>query len=237
MEGLAQNFTQYLNTNPLLAVALVFAAGVATGFTPCTYPLIPITVGIVGADAAKSKLRGFFLSLLYVLGFAVVYAALGLLAGLTGQMFGTVASSPWTSLIIGNFFLYFGLALLEVVPIPFLSYISSMNTPGRFTGRGLWYIPLVGGGSALVAGTCTAPILGALLTFVAVKGNALVGGILLFFFALGMGVLLIAVGTFTGLVTSLPKSGRWLTIMPKVFAALFIITAEYFLVEAGMRWF
>lgn len=87
--------------------------------------------------------------------------------------------------------------------------------------------------SGLVVGPCTAPVLGALLLYVGSSGNVALGMSLLFVFALGMGALLVLLGTFTGMLAGLPKSGRWLVLVKKGFGALMILAGEYFLVEAG----
>ena len=92
---------------------------------------------------------------------------------------------------------------------------------------------LFGLGSGFVAAPCTAPVLAVLLTFAGASGHALFGFFLLFFFALGMGTLLLLVGTFTGLVTSLPKSGLWLERVQKGLGFFLILVGEYFLIRMG----
>src|SRR5512146_228199 len=101
-EGIARN-------SPGLALVLSFAGGVLASFTPCTYPMMPITVAFIGGKARGSKRKGFVLSVFYVLGLAIVYSSLGIFAALTGQMFGAITASPWTYLIVGNIVLFFGL--------------------------------------------------------------------------------------------------------------------------------
>src|SRR5438067_1154456 len=95
-----------LSSSPLTAVPLLFAAGVLTSLTPCIYPMIPITVGIVGGQATgsgpRSARRPVALTLIYVLGLALVYSWLGLLAGMTGSIFGTVSSNPWLYFAMAN---------------------------------------------------------------------------------------------------------------------------------------
>ncbi len=80
-----------LRHEPLAAVPVLFAAGLATSLTPCVYPMIPITAGILGGAGASGISRGrtAVLTAAYVAGLALVYALLGLLAGLTGSLFGT----------------------------------------------------------------------------------------------------------------------------------------------------
>src|SRR5438128_4350822 len=97
-----------LALNPLLAVAVLYLGGVLTSLTPCIYPMIPITAAIVGgqsvgdAGAPRARWRPVVLTLAYVAGLAVVYAGLGLFAGLTGTIFGTVSSNPWLYFAMAN---------------------------------------------------------------------------------------------------------------------------------------
>ena len=101
-----------LQHRPLVAVPLLFGAGLVTSLNPCIYPMIPITAGtLAGVDAqGRSRRRTVALTLTYVTGLALFYAILGLIAGLTGSLFGTIGSSPWARLAIGNVLVVFGLA-------------------------------------------------------------------------------------------------------------------------------
>src|SRR5512147_2552048 len=102
-------FETMTQTQPFLALLVAFAGGVVAGFTPCAYPMLPIIVAFTGSKARGSRLRGLLLSILYVFGMAVVYAALGAFAALSGQMFGTLAANPYVYLFVANVCLFFGL--------------------------------------------------------------------------------------------------------------------------------
>jgi len=212
---------------------LVFLAGILVSFTPCVYPLIPITAGFIGASSSGAKARGFFLSLFYVLGIALAYSGLGAFAALTGSLFGEIATSPWTYLAIGNIFLLLGLSMMDAFTLPLPGFLKSHGQGSK--KRGLLGAFLIGLSSGFIIGPCTAPALGAILAYVASKQNIFFGTTLLFTFAFGMGLILMVVGTFSGLVSSLPKSGKWLNITKKVFAFILIACAEYFIIKAGKR--
>ena len=94
IEGFIANLSQYLEGSVMLAFAAAYLGGVLISFTPCTYPLIPVTVGLIGAQGASSRLRGFFLSLFYVAGMAATYAALGTAAAMSGRLFGQMQTTP-----------------------------------------------------------------------------------------------------------------------------------------------
>lgn len=231
MEGLIKNFELYLEGAPLLALLTAFAAGVLTSFTPCVYPLIPVTIGIIGAKGATRRAHAFFLSLLYVIGLACVYAGLGIFAALSGHLFGTIGSSAWTYLVVGNLFILFALSMLEVLSLQIAFPCAGRVGKGR--SQGFLSAFFFGCVSALVAGPCTTPVLGALLTYVATRQNVVFGGLMLFVFALGMGFLLVLVGTFTGILAALPRSGAWMVTLKKVFGVLMLGIGEYFIFKAG----
>jgi cytochrome c-type biogenesis protein len=221
-----------LKDQPVAAAAALFVAGLATSLTPCVYPMIPITAGILGgAGTTRSRSRSAVLTLSYVLGLALVYSLLGLVAGLTGSLFGTVSSNPWSLFIMANLLLVFGLALLEVftvaVPAGVMSRISRIDVssvPGVF---------LMGATSGLVAAPCGAPAFAAVLTFVTTTRSAWLGFLYLFVFSLGLTALLVVVGLVSSGVGALPRSGNWTRRVKQLGGLLLIGMAEYYFVQMG----
>ena len=59
IESLTNNLETAIQSAPIVAIFISLAAGIATSFTPCVYPLIPITVGLIGAKGSTTRLRGF----------------------------------------------------------------------------------------------------------------------------------------------------------------------------------
>ncbi len=224
------NIESLIQSNPALAFIAVFLAGVAVSFTPCVYPVIPLTLGFIGARSAGGKWKGFFLSLIYVLGMATTYALLGAFASLSGKLFGEIGSSPVSYFIIANVCLVLGLSMLDVFQIPQISFVS-LRLPQKKGGYFGAYV--VGLFSGLIVGPCTAPVLAVILVYVGTKQNLLYGFSLLFAFGYGVGFLLILLGTFTGLLTSMPQSGVWLERIKKLFGWFLILAAEYFLIKMG----
>ena len=229
MDSIFFQLDSYLQTSLLTSLVVAFAGGLLASLTPCVYPMIPITAGVIGhANIGGSRLRGFLLSLIYVTGMSLAYAALGIFAAATGQFFGAINSSPWAFLLVGNVILFFGLGMLDVVAIPTLA--------GRFSSKqlGVFGIFLAGISSALVAGPCTTPVLGTLLAYTASSQHIILGGVLLFVFSLGMGALLVGVGTFSSFLTALPRSGAWMVKIKRWMGVLMLLLAEYFFIRAGM---
>ncbi|MDD2463917.1 MAG: cytochrome c biogenesis protein CcdA [Desulfobulbus sp.] len=232
MEYLLSQFDTYLQSSLIASVLIAFAGGMLASLTPCVYPMIPITAGVIGhANIGGSRWRGFGLSLTYVVGMALTYAALGVFAAATGRFFGAINSNPWTFLVVGNIILLFGLGMLDVIQLP--------TYAGRWGAQrlGLGGIFLAGITSALVAGPCTTPVLGTLLVYTASTHSLIAGGVLLFAFSLGMGALLLGVGTFSSFLASIPRSGAWMVKIKKGMGLLMLGLAEYFFIKAGSLFF
>lgn len=223
-----------LQHSPLAALAMLFGAGVLTSLTPCIYPMIPITAGVIAGSTGvvPSRLRTLLMTLTYVAGLALFYALLGLLAGLSGSLFGTVASNPWARFATGNLLLAFGLAMLDVIPIPAPQRLTAWA--GRLGGGSYPALFLLGATSGIVAAPCGAPAFAAVLTWVTTTQSAVLGFFYLFVFSLGMTTLLVAVGLFSGTLAALPRSGRWMVWTKRAAGFLMIAMAEYYFIQMGM---
>jgi cytochrome c-type biogenesis protein len=218
----------------ILDYFLAFGQGVLVSFTPCVYPLIPITAGfIAGVNTHGSRLMGFVISVIYVLGLALSYCALAAIAAYTGKFFGKIQNNPFIFLIVANIFIFFALVMLDVISLPALG----IDVRDKVRPRNLWAVFLFGATSGLIVGPCTSPFLAGLLTMVSLKQNVFYGVSLLFVFSYGVGFLLILVGTFSGVMSVLPKSGPWLLRIKQLSALILIIAAQYFLIKAGRLWF
>ena len=227
-----------LSGNPALAIPLVFAGGVLTSLTPCIYPMIPITAAIVGGAQAQAgapgaaRWRPLGLTLTYVVGLALVYSMLGLFAGLTGTLFGTVSTNPWLYFLMANVLILAALAMLDVLPVrvpaALLSRASTAGTAGRYSGA-----LVMGALSGLVAAPCSAPVMAAVLTWVSTTHSAALGFVYLFVFSLGMCTLLVVVGLSSGTLTRLPRAGVWMVWVKRVFTLVMLAVAEYYLVKGG----
>ena len=222
-----------LAASPLLAIATLFGAGVLTSLTPCVYPMIPITVSVISGSTEKgqSRARTVGLTLTYAVGLATLYAILGLIAGMTGSLFGTISASKWALLAIGNLLLIFGLFMLDVMPIPIPQKL--MDLAGRQGGGSYGAVLLLGATSGIVAAPCGAPAFAVVLTWVAASRAGLMGFVYLFVFSLGMTALLVVVGLFSGSLAMLPKSGAWMVWVKRIAAVIMFAMAEYYFFQAG----
>jgi len=236
IETFVENAARYLQDSALLAYLAVYVGGVLVSFTPCTYPVAPLTVAFIGARSSGSRSKGFFLSLVYVFGMSLTYTAIGAVAALTGKLFGQVQSNPWTFFAMANVCLFMGLSMLDVFTLPIRTPRFVARLQPREKTRGALGAFFVGAASGLVLGPCTAPVLAVLLSFAATRESVPYAMSLLFVFSFGMGTLLIILGTSAGFLANLPRSGTWMIRVSKLFGWLMIAAGEYFLIQAGMLW-
>ncbi len=175
-------FEAYLSGTSLMAYVMAYFAGLMVSFTPCIYPMIPVTVAYIASQSSGSRIRGFILSLFYVLGTSFTYTVMGYAAAVSGQLFGQIQTSPWTYFFVANICILMGLSMLGVFTLPLPRLLS--DRPAR-PGRGLLGAFVLGASVGLILGPCSAPVLGVLLGYVATQQNPLFGTSLLFVFALG----------------------------------------------------
>lgn len=229
-------------SNPAVAIPVLFAGGVLTSLNPCIYPMIPITAAIVGGQEVASvnggtrkRTRPILLTLTYVLGLAAVYSLLGVVAGLTGTLFGAVSTNPWLYFAMANLLLLTALAMFDVLPVrvprSLMERASNAGTAGRFSGAFV-----MGAVSGLVAAPCGAPIMAAVLTWVTTTQSGALGFVYLFSFSLGMCALLVVVGVSSAALARLPRSGHWMVRVKRVFGIVMLGVAEYYLIKMGQLW-
>lgn len=212
-----------------------FLGGLLVNLTPCVYPLIPITVSVIGAKGASSRGKAFTLAFFYVLGLSAVNAALGLIAGFSGQRVGFMFDKWYV--VLGVAVLLFVLAL-GMFGVYSLQLPPSLQTKlNRFGGEGPAGVFVMGLVAGVVASPCSTPVLsGITLTIVAgnvgwAKGAALMG-----MFSAGLGLPFLVLGTFSGLLTSLPKSGNWMNTVKYVMGLGLIVGGYYFFEKAVPDW-
>lgn len=222
-----------LSDNPFLALGALFGAGVLTSTNPCVWPMIPITFSVISGTAGEGqpRRRTIGLTLTYALGLALLYSLLGVIAGLSGTVLGSIGASFWALFATGNLLLFFSLFMLDVFPVPvpkrLLAWASSRG------GGSYRAVFLLGATSGIVAAPCGAPAFAVVLTWVVAEQAGLMGFVYLFTFSIGMTAVLIAVGLFSGTLAVLPKSGTWMIWMKRAAAVIMIGMAQFYLIRAG----
>lgn len=234
-------FAQAMREDGLLAVLLlIFFAGVMSSLTPCVYPLIPITIGLFGARAAESRWQAFSLSSVYVLGIVITYSILGVVAASLGSVFGGAMQNPWVLGSIAFVFLLLGLSSMGAIPFRLPGDLQTRLSQTGGTGYlGALLMGLVAG---VIAAPCVGPIVAGILVYVAQQQSLLLGWGLLATFALGMGMLFLVLGTFSSLLSRIPKSGPWMEAVKTFFGVVFLAMALFYArflipeVSEAVRW-
>ncbi len=219
-----------------LVIASFFGFGLLLSFTPCVFPMVPILSGIiVNHGHAVTHARAFWLSLAYVMGMAVTYAAVGVAAGFSGTLLSAALQNAW---VLGGFALVFVVLSLSMfgfyeLQLP-AALQSRLSEEANRQGGSFGAIAVMGALSALIVGPCVAaPLAGALL-YIAQTKDAVLGGAALFAMALGMGAPLILVGVFSR--SLLPKAGPWMEAVKKFFGVIMLATALWLVTPVIPVW-
>jgi len=200
--------------------------GLLLTFTPCVLPMIPILSGIIAGEGAElNKLRALALSLSYVLGMAIAYAAAGIAAAFSGSLIAAALQSAW---VLGSFALVFVVLALSMfgfydLRLPGFLHHRLHHAHRRLQGGRVASVAAMGVLSAVIVSPCVAaPLAGALL-YISQTRDVALGGAALFAMALGMGVPLIVVGVSEGAL--LPKAGAWMNGVKRFFGVLLLAVA------------
>ena len=196
---LIDNIEQIVAAYPLLAFGAVFLAGVLSSASPCVLATIPLVVGFVGGYTEGDRWKAFRYSLAFILGLSLTFTAFGAAAGLLGTMFGTLGG--WWYVAAGGVALVMGGQMMGLYEIALP--VKRDFRPKRGGVAGAFLLGLFFG---VVSSPCATPVLVVLLTFVATKGQVLYGVALLFTYAIGHCLLMLAAGTFTGFIESFVKA-------------------------------
>jgi len=222
-----QEFVQKADTlwlQLLLAVLL----GLLLSLTPCIYPMIPITIGILHSHGKKSLLFNFLGSLSYAMGIATTFACLGLFTAYAGAQFGSLLSNPIFVLVFVGFLGYMALSMLGIINLYIPSFMQrQINVKSKFGPFVTAF--LFGAISGTVASPCVSPGLALILGIVATLGNKLLGFLLLFCFGIGLSIPLVIIGTFSSSLYFLPQSGQWMEEIKKCIGILMLGMCLYFL--------
>ena len=212
---------------------IAFGTGLLTSFTPCIYPMIPITIGILQSQASTSLFRNFLVAFSYVLGISTVYASLGYVAATSTVIFGQWLANPWLIFFMILLFIYLAFSMFGFYEI-YMPKIMK-GTGKQVSPKGsIAYSYLFGLISGAAASPCLTPALAILLGYVAKQGSPVLGFMTLFSFSLGMGVILVAIGTLSASTMSgkksfIPRAGLWMNDIKTVFGFLLLGVCAYFL--------
>lgn len=235
-EAPASEFDKALGKGIFFALFVVFGMGFLTSLTPCIYPMIPITLAVLGARTkGQSKLKSFSVSFTYVLGLALTYSLLGVVAAMTGSLFGSALSNVYVVTAIALVFVVMGLSMYGLFELQVPAFLrNSVGTAQTGSGYGGAFI--TGMIAGVVASPCVGPVLVSVLTYIAQTKNMALGFMFLFSFAMGMGVLFMVLGTSSNLISKVPKAGSWMDATKFVFGTAMIGMALYYIAPLYPNW-
>ena len=203
-----------------------FIAGLLLTFTPCVLPMVPIISGIiVGQGENLTTKKAVMLSVAYVLGTALTYTMMGALAGATGEQLQSYFQNVWVIGGMSLVFVFMALSMFGLFNVQLPSFIQSkLNSQSDgMKGGSLPMVFLLGMISALILGACVSPVLISFLGVAIAKGDAVLGGAMMFAMAMGMGIPLILLGFGAGKL--LPKAGMWMDKVKYVFGIMLMAVA------------
>ena len=225
--SLFSSFENSLSSNLPLAFLFVFLAGVLTSFTPCIFPMLPITLSILGHNAEnRTRMQNFLRSLIYVCGIATTYSILGVIAAFTGSLFGAALTNSYV--IAGLCLLFFTMAFSMWGAFELQAPAFIRNRFGSGKSKNNFEAYIMGMVAGIVASPCVGPVLISILTFVSTSRNAVLGFSLLFVFASGIGLLFIIIGMFGEALRFLPRSGPWMNFIKFILGAAMWGAALYY---------
>jgi thiol:disulfide interchange protein DsbD len=210
----------------LLALLIVFVGGLALNLTPCVFPIIPITVSFFTSQSGGRSSRAFQLALAYFLGITLCFSVLGTVAALTGSLFGVLLQSPVVLIFIAGVLIYLALSMFGLYEIPLFTKLQSTTGGAK---KGLAGAFLMGLTVGLAASPCIGPFVLGLLVFVGNTGSPLVGFVVFFTLAAGLGLPYLILGTFSGMLSALPRAGTWMEAVKKILAVILFGLVFYFL--------
>lgn len=224
----------------VVILPLFFILGLGLSLTPCVLPMVPIlSFIIVGEGAGVSRMRGFLLSLAYVLGMSLVYTGMGVAAGLAGEGLAATLQNPWVLGAFSALMVLLALSMFNVyqlqMPAALQTRLTQVSEGQRNSKAGkLIGVFLMGAISALIVGPCvTGPLIGALV-YISQTRDVLVGGAAMFAIAIGMGVPLLLIGISAG--SLLPRTGMWMEYIKRFFGVLMLGMALWMISPVIPAW-
>ena len=213
-----------------VAFLAIFLIGLALNLTPCVYPMLSVTVSLFGGQSETNTIKVFVKAVMYVLGIATMYTVLGVSAALSGTLFGSWLQNPWVLGGIGALLLGLALSSFGLYQIQMPYWLTSKL--GGTTGTGIISLYL----SGLVVGVFAAPCIGppviALLTLVSSKADPVFGFWVFFTLSLGLGFPYLILGTFSGMLKKIPRSGAWLIWVERIFGVVLSAAGLFYLTLA-----
>jgi thiol:disulfide interchange protein len=208
-----------------LAILLCFLAGVAVSLTPCVYPTIPLVISAAGARPSVPFKSRMLHASIFVGGLVIVYSGLGVISALVGKGFGSQMGSWPVAVVLCLVFFALAASYAGFFTFPVSGSLAMLHN--RVQG-GVAKALVLGMTAGIVAAPCAGPVVVGILSIVAVQRQVIMGFVLMFFFALGLSLIYVAVAAVTAFIKKRPQGGTWSERIDLVFAVLFVLVALYY---------
>lgn len=228
---------KFIGTQPIIAFAMSYAAGVLTAFTPCVWPVYPLSFLTISKIVAKngsnsSKLANLLYLLVFVAGIAIAFAIVGLLIGILGMSFQIFVRTGIPMIIVGLIFILLSLSMFGFYEIR-IPYFITKRIPNNFLATknlSFFSIFLMGAFSGFITSPCVAAPLAGILTLIAVSGEILVGFFMLLAFGFGIGTPFLVIG-IAGTSKIVPPAGRWMKIVQYLIGVVLFVLGLFFIYD------
>ena len=211
----------------ILAFIAMYILGLGLTLTPCVYPIIPITIGFFGAQSGGRWTRQLLVASVFGVGIAISYATVGTVAAFSGSLMGAALQSTWVLLALATLCAFMGLNAFGAFELRLPGWF--MNLAGGSSRKGIVGAAVMGLTMGIASAPCLAAFIISLLAFVGQKGDPILGFSMFLMLGLGLATPFVALGTFSGMVHKIPRSGGWLVYAKKVMGSLLFAATLYFL--------
>ena len=223
-----------------ISVAVAFTAGLFSFLSPCVLPLVPVYLAslvgpeLFGTQRVGRRLPTFLHSLSFVIGFTLIFTAMGAIAGLTG--FAINPSLALLNKISGSLLIAFGLFLLVALKVPWLNYERRLS-PSLGSTTGYLRSFIIGASFSLAWTACVGPILGAILALALNTATVWHGAYLLAIYSVGLGLPFLVIGlAFDSLAPALRRIQRY-TRTIHVISGLLLLIIGILTLANQIHWF
>ena len=208
-------------------ILALFVGGLLLNLTPCVFPMLGVTVSIFGARRKQPLPKVITTAILYVLGICVTYTALGVVAALTGGLFGSALQSVWVNVVLGGLMLVLSLGMFGVYEMQPPTWLMDKLGGAQATNFAGAFVSGLGVG--IIAAPCVGPFVVAVLALIAQKGDVGFGVRTMFTLSLGLGFPYLFLAMFSNLLQALPRSGDWMVWVKHAFGTLMVAIGLYYL--------